>query len=326
MHSPAIPIMFPLFCAVITLSGLSPHARAAIVDTGISSTKHLSADASLTGSLAGVTIGAPTVNVGPVGANTEIAPAPFSSSQSGPLALTASTANLGLSLGASVNVLDSDLSSSVDESPGTHSTNAKAQITDAVATFGFNTLGALGALELLKVDINPASGTVLEAYADLTSDGSTTTPTMTSNFVSTGAGVVISVLGVNIPITGSLAANTELTVTVNTSASIGLLTAAITGTIKLTPDWREYNVFGSLHEAGAAALLVTADLKIRVPGATVLGVTAPDPLNVDFDADVMINQVMAQMTTADPVPEPSAALLTALVGVTLLSRRRRRAA
>lgn len=323
MKSPSRLLRFPLLCSTGLLALCAGTTNAAIVATGESAARNLTAEAKLTGALAGVSLTAPDVTVGPISGASNEAPLPYSDSTPGPLTVPVTVPGV-FSLAATVAINQIDLGSTVHGAAGTTSTNARGRIADASAAFGLDA-GLLGDLNLLTVDLNVAPSTVLDAYANLTSDGTTTTPTMSSNFISTGASVVISVLGVNIPITGTLVADTEFTVTVGTTASIGLLTANITGTIRLTPDWQEYNAFDSLHQASAASLMVIADLKVRVPGLTTPLGTAPDPINVDLDASIAFNQVSAEITSVTPAPEPSAAVLTGIVGAFLCGRRRRTA-
>lgn len=300
-------------CPLFLLLAFPALAPAAVI-SGTSSARDLTANASITGSLAGVAIAQVNVSAGPVNQAEGTAPVAYNDD---PTLVSAAAASSGLvlptSLTLGVTALDLTATSNVDGAEGIRFGNASGLLTSASAALNLDLGGLIGNLNLIQV--TAGNGTIaFTSNAAVNYDGLSLSPSASTNLLSSGSGVSVVILGSTIDLTGIAAGNTStFGVNVSTGSVIGGNLVTVTGTVSVTPDL--FNVTGlslTSATANATSLRVLANLNISAAG----GLT-----NLAVTDEVLINQTTA---TLNAVPEPGAAALVLTVGLGMIAARRRR--
>ena len=302
--------------ASLLLAFSLPATGTAAVISGTSSARDLSATATVTGSLLGAAVAQVNVSAGPINQASGTAPVPYNSD---PALLTAAASAAGVlvptSLTLGVNTLDLTATSNVDGGEGARFGNATGLITSASAGLNLNLGGVLGNLNLLQVTAGNGT-TTFTSNAAVNYDGLTLSPSSSTNFLSSGTGVSVVVLGSTINLSGLAAGSTStFGVNVTTGSVLDGNLVNVTGTISVTPDL--FNVTGlslTSASANATSLRILANLNLSAAG----GLT-----NLNVTDEILINQTS---TTLTAVPEPDSVVLGLLAGMALLGLTHRRSA
>ncbi|RYD36558.1 MAG: hypothetical protein EOP86_05665 [Verrucomicrobiaceae bacterium] len=282
--------------AFILLSTVPVSVQAAAT-AGSSSASDLTATADISGTLVFVAVPALSLTVGPVNEASDTAPIPYSISVT-PVGTAASTsAPLGLDLAVDVDSLTVD--STVDGAEGPRVATGNVSVTDASAAVEIAGIG----LDILTLGLTTTSALV--SNSQVIWDGASFTTNGTSNYLTSGATLTLSILGVPLTIP-ALTANVPVNIPVSVSVP-GV--ASVTGNISLTVDDIDTSIVGDTATASASSVQLATTLNVSALGT-----------NLNVDADIALNQTTAAMT-AVPVPEPGVSTGVMLTAAGLLMRR-----
>jgi MYXO-CTERM domain-containing protein len=289
---------------LLLIALMTAHSHGAAT-SATSSAEDISATATITGTLLGNNLADINLTVLPINSAEGTAPNPYSLT---PSLLTVRSTGSGLAvLGLGVTADSLNVQSDVDGLEGSRSLSATSSITTASANLALD-LGLLGTVDILSLGLDSGTG-LITSQSEILFDGVTATGSASSNLITTGNALSLSVLGINISVP-ALTAGVSTPVGVNVTA--GVLT--VTGTILLTADDFDIIPNGNMTMATSKSLSLSADLSLSA------GALAA----IDVDSTININSTSAQLSAA-PVPEPGpAAMGLMLLGASCLLRNRRR--